>query len=131
MHPSDGVVPSCHSPDVSGPERFREVTRLPNRGYRGRLWKNEEDLRLAAQVQTSLAPKSTARGNVTVDSFYHPVHSIGGDFAVVNWHDHDQVSVLMCDVSGHGIGSALVANRIYSETTAHLRAGVCFSDMFG
>jgi sigma-B regulation protein RsbU (phosphoserine phosphatase) len=91
----------------------------------------EEDLRLAAQVQTSLAPKSTVRGNLTVDSFYHPVHSIGGDFAVVNWHDQDQVSLLMCDVSGHGIGSALVANRIYSETTAHLRAGVCFSDMFG
>jgi hypothetical protein len=45
----------------------------------------------------SLAPKSTVRGNLTVDSFYHPVHSIGGDFAVVNWHDQDQVSLLMTE----------------------------------
>src|SRR5258708_954716 len=117
--------------DISEQARIAKELRSANAKLQERQLEIEEDLRLAAQVQTSLAPKSTARGNVTVDSFYHPVHSIGGDFAVVNWHDHDQVSVLMCDVSGHGIGSALVANRIYSETTAHLRAGVCFSDMFG
>jgi serine phosphatase RsbU (regulator of sigma subunit) len=29
----------------------------------------------------------------------------------------------MCDVSGHGIGSALVANRIYSETLHQLERG--------
>jgi sigma-B regulation protein RsbU (phosphoserine phosphatase) len=39
--------------------------------------------------------------------------------------------LLVCDVSGHGIGSALVANRIYSETTAHLRSGMPFLEMFG
>ena len=117
--------------DISEQVRIANELRTVNEKLQERQLEIEEDLRLAAQVQTSLAPKSTVRGNLTVDSFYHPVHSIGGDFAVVNWHDHDQVSVLMCDVSGHGIGSALVANRIYSETTAHLRAGVCFSDMFG
>src|SRR5260370_13386977 len=115
--------------DISERGRMGKELRSGNAKLQERQLEIEEDLRLAAQVQTSLAPKSTARGNVTVDSFYHPVHSIGGDFAVVNWHGHDQVSVLMCDVSGHGIGSALVANRIYSETTAHLRAGLCCSDM--
>jgi len=38
--------------------------------------------------------------------------------------------LLVCDVSRHGIGSALVANRIYSETTAHLQSGMPFVDMF-
>jgi len=38
--------------------------------------------------------------------------------------------LLVCDVSGHGIGSALVANRIYSEAAAHLRSGIPFVDMF-
>jgi sigma-B regulation protein RsbU (phosphoserine phosphatase) len=38
---------------------------------------------------------------------------------------------MVCDVSGHGIGSALVANRIYSETAAHMRGGMPFLDMFG
>src|SRR6266436_5773553 len=117
--------------DISEQVRVAKELRSANAKLQERQSEIEEDLRLAAQVQTSLAPKSTARGNVTVDSFYHPVHSIGGDFAVVNWHDHDQVSLLMCDVSGHGIGSALVANRIYSETSVHLRAGISFTDMFG
>ena len=117
--------------DISEQVRIANELRAANAKLEERQLEIEEDLRLAAQVQTSLAPKSTVRGNLTVDSFYHPVHSIGGDFAVVNWHDQDQVSLLMCDVSGHGIGSALVANRIYSETTAHLRAGISFTDMFG
>jgi len=68
---------------------------------------------------------------MSVDAFYGPVHSIGGDFALVNSPDQDHLSLLVCDVSGHGIGSALVANRIYSETTAHLRSGMPFLDMFG
>jgi len=68
---------------------------------------------------------------VSVDSFFHPVHSIGGDFALVNSQDNEHVSLLIGDVSGHGIGSALVANRIYSETAAHLRRAMPFTDMFG
>ena len=35
-------------------------------------------------------------------------------------HGDELLSVLVCDVSGHGIGSALVANRIYSETLHEL-----------
>src|SRR3984893_16209411 len=117
--------------DISEQVHIANELRAANEKLQERQLEIEEDLRLAAQVQTSLAPKSQVRGNLTVDSFYHPVHSIGGDFAVVNWHDQDQVSLLMCDVSGHGIGSALVANRIYSETTVHLRTGISFTDMFG
>jgi len=49
----------------------------------------------------------------------------------VNSTDHEHLSLLVCDVSGHGIGSSLVANRIYSETTTHLRSGMPFLDMFG
>src|SRR5260370_18929757 len=67
---------------------------------------------------------------IGVDSFYHPVHTIGGDFALVNSVNHEDLSLLVCDVSGHGIGSALVANRIYSEAAAHLRSGIPVVDMF-
>ena len=35
-------------------------------------------------------------------------------------HSDELLSLLVCDVSGHGIGSALVANRIYSETLHEL-----------
>ena len=116
--------------DISEQIRAEEELRTANAKLQARQMEIEEDLRLAARVQRSLAPKSLAWDSLSVDSFYLPVHSIGGDFALVNSLDHEHLSLLVCDVSGHGIGSALVANRIYSETTAHLRSGMPFVEMF-
>jgi PAS domain S-box-containing protein len=116
--------------DISEQVHAEEELRAANAKLQARQMEIEEDLRLAARVQRSLAPKSLAWDNMSVDAFYHPVHSIGGDFALVNSLDQDHLSLLVCDVSGHGIGSALVANRIYSETTAHLRRGMPFIAMF-
>jgi len=116
--------------DISEQIRAEEELRTANARLQYRQMEIEEDLRLAARVQNSLAPKSLVRDKVSVDSFFNPVHSIGGDFALVNSDEDGRVSLLVCDVSGHGIGSALVANRIYSETTAHLRNDLSFSGMF-
>jgi PAS domain S-box-containing protein len=117
--------------DISEQVRTAEELRSANAQLQKRQMEIEEDLRLAARVQNSLAPRSLIWDTMSVDAFYHPVHSIGGDFALVNSTDREHLSLLVCDVSGHGIGSALVANRIYSETTAHLRTGMPFLDMFG
>jgi len=117
--------------DISDQVRVEEELRSANVKLRERQMEIEEDLRLAARVQNSLAPRPLVWDTMSVDAFYDPVHSIGGDFALVNSPDQDHLSLLVCDVSGHGIGSALVANRIYSETTAHLRSGMPFLDMFG
>jgi sigma-B regulation protein RsbU (phosphoserine phosphatase) len=56
------------------------------------------------------------------------VWSIGGDYGLANPGD-DSLDVLVCDVSGHGISSALVANRIYSETMAQIERGVDLGSM--
>src|SRR5271170_7701714 len=103
--------------DISEQVRAEQELRSVNVELQKRQTETEEDLRLAARVQNSLAPRSLVWNTMSVDTFYHPVHSIGGDFALVNSTDHEHLSLLVCDVSGHGIGSALVANRIYSETT--------------
>ena len=116
--------------DISKQVRAEQELRSANARLQQRQMEIEEDLRLAARVQNSLAPKPQAWDNVSVDSFYHPVHWIGGDFALVNSQDNEQISLVVCDVSGHGLGSALVANCIYSETTSHLRNGTAFIDMF-
>jgi PAS domain S-box-containing protein len=116
--------------DISDQVRAEEELRSANVKLQNRQMEIEEDLRLAARVQNSLAPRSMVCGTMSVDAFYHPVHSIGGDFALVNSLDQDQFSLVVCDVSGHGIGSALVANRIYSATTAHLRSDMPFLEMF-
>jgi len=117
--------------DISRQVSAEEELRSANARLQKRQMEIEEDLRLAARVQNSLAPKSLVCDKMSVDYFFHPVHSIGGDFALVNSHDDGHVSLLVCDVSGHGIGSALVANRIYSEAGAHLRSRMPFQDMLG
>ena len=116
--------------DISEQVQAREELRFANLKLRERQREIDEDLRLAARVQRSLAPKSLVWVGMSVDAFYHPVRSIGGDFAMVDSLDDEHLSLLVGDVSGHGIGSALVANRIYCETAAQLRSGMPFVDMF-
>ena len=117
--------------DISELVRAEKELRSANEKLQERQSEIEEDLRLAARVQKSLTPRSMVSDALSVDVFYHPVHSIGGDFALLNTTDQNQLGLLVCDVSGHGIGAALLANRIYSKTTAHLRSGEPFTDMFG
>jgi PAS domain S-box-containing protein len=104
--------------DISEQVRTTEELRSANAKLQQRQMEIEEDLRLAARVQRSLAPKSLAGDRLSVDSFYHPVHSIGGDFALVDSQDSEHVSLLVCDVSGHGIGSALVAFILFGLSTS-------------
>jgi PAS domain S-box-containing protein len=80
----------------------------------------EQDLTLAARVQQSLAPKPLLWGGLRVDTLYKPSHAIGGDFGVVRPMNQEYLDLLIGDVSGHGISSALIANRIYAETITQL-----------
>jgi PAS domain S-box-containing protein len=88
----------------------------------------EEDLLLAARVQQSLSPKSIAWGAASVETYYQAARTIGGDFGLVTPGD-DYLTMLVCDVSGHGIGSALVANRIYTETVSLIEGGAALTPM--
>ena len=89
----------------------------------------EEDLLLAARVQQSLAPQSLVWDTTSVEAYYQAARTIGGDFGVVA-PGEDYLTLVVCDVSGHGIGSALVANRIYTETIALIEAGATLTSMF-
>jgi len=75
--------------------RAENELRTANAKLEQRQREIEEDLRLAARVQNSLAPKSLVWDKMSVDTFYHLVHSIGGDFALVNSQDREQVSLLV------------------------------------
>jgi phosphoserine phosphatase RsbU/P len=109
--------------DISDVKRAEQELRVANKELEERYQEIQEDLTLAARVQQSLAPKSIVWGGVNVETFYHPVRTIGGDFGLVSALDEDHLNLLVCDVSGHGIGSALVANRIYTEMMTQLRSG--------
>jgi serine phosphatase RsbU (regulator of sigma subunit) len=40
---------------------------------------------------------------------------IGGDYLYARYHPSDQISLMVIDVNGHGIGAALSVNRVYGE----------------
>lgn len=101
--------------DISDQKRAETDLREANSLLEVRQSEIDEELLLAARVQESLAPKSLVWGNVRVETFYQPARTIGGDYGLVIPGD-DWLTLLVCDVSGHGIGSALVANRLYTET---------------
>lgn len=115
--------------DISELKRAEQELREVNKKLEERHQEIQEDLKLAARVQQSLAPKSLVWGGVRVETFYHPVRTIGGDFGLVSSLDDHYLNLLVCDVSGHGIGSALVANRIYTEMMTQLRAGSALDAM--
>ncbi len=106
--------------DISEQKRVQEELRQANVLVERRQREIEEELALAARVQQSLAPASLEWGRVAVEAYYSPVHTVGGDFGLVLPHSDELLTLVVCDVSGHGIGSALVANRIYAETLHEL-----------
>ena len=106
--------------DISAQKRVEEQLRKSNALLEERQREMEAELSLAARVQQSLAPRSLVWNDLAVEAYYSPVHSIGGDFGVVLPQGDEYLKLVMCDVSGHGIGSALMANRIYSEALHEL-----------
>jgi PAS domain S-box-containing protein len=114
--------------DISAQKRAEAALREVNVQLEQRHREIEEDLLLAARVQQSLAPGSLMWGGAAVETFYQPVRTIGGDFGLVAPRP-DHLSLMICDVSGHGIGSALVANRIYTETMSQIERGAALGPM--
>jgi sigma-B regulation protein RsbU (phosphoserine phosphatase) len=106
--------------DITEQKRAEQQLRQANVQLEKRQNEIEAELELASRVQQSLAPQALRWGRVAVETYYMPVRTIGGDFGVVTPHGDTQLSLVVCDVSGHGISSALLANRIYSETLSLL-----------
>jgi phosphoserine phosphatase RsbU/P len=101
--------------DISDQKRTEEKLRTANAQLEDYRRKTEQDLLLATRVQQNLAPKPMLWGCLRVDTFYQPARRIGGDFSLVAPVE-EHLNLLVCDVSGYGISSALVAQRIYLET---------------
>jgi len=115
--------------DITDQKQAQEELRGANHKLKKRAEEIEVELALAARVQHSLTPQSIHWGGVTVETYYMPARTIGGDFGIVSPFEDGNLHMLVCDVSGHGIGSALVANRIYTETMSLLERGTAPSDL--
>jgi len=84
----------------------------------------------ARALHEALFPKAEARGDVRLDYRYEPVRQIGGDFIFARWTPEavegadasdvaadaaQSLTVVLLDVTGHGLSSALTVNRISGE----------------
>jgi len=90
---------------LSETERALEVART----------RRKRELCLAAKVHDSMLPKPVRHDRVLLDVRYVPVDEVGGDYCQAGFSDWETLYVTICDVTGHGIGPALLASRVSSE----------------
>ena len=86
--------------DITAQKRVEPQLRKANSLLEDHQWEIEADLALAPRVQESLAPRSLVWTDLSIDSFYSPARTIGGDFGVVLPQSHDVLSIVVCD--GYG-----------------------------
>ena len=110
--------------DISQQKKAEQSLQEANAQLESRAEEIDRELAIASRVQQSLAPQPLRWGRVAIETYYKPVRTIGGDFGLVFPFDSRQLDLLVCDISGHGISSALLANRIYTETVSLLRHGM-------
>jgi hypothetical protein len=82
---------------------------------RTRLGDLRQDLADARRVHESLLPAPMRDGRIRMDYSYEPMREIGGDYLFAKRHDDGRVLMVLADVVGHGVASALAANRVHGE----------------
>ena len=80
----------------------------------------DHDLSVARQIQASLLPASLPHlPTVELAAFNEPAQQIGGDYYDVVRVDENRVGLAIADVSGKGIGGALLMSVCRSMLRAH------------
>lgn len=74
----------------------------------------ENDIQFARKIQMSLLPKNIPSvKNMEFAYRYEPVLGVGGDFLDIHYREGmNQVGLFICDVSGHGASSAMIASMV-------------------
>ncbi|MFO0846000.1 MAG: SpoIIE family protein phosphatase [Gemmataceae bacterium] len=108
---------------VKLPDKLEVIARIRyhSRGYIALLERNEAYERLAESQKElaaeiagaeryvrSLLPKKW-QGDVSIDWKFVPSAQLGGDMFGYHWIDKEHLAIYLLDVSGHGVGSSLLA----------------------
>lgn len=100
-------------------ERERERQRL------------EQELSIARNIQQALLPQGlTDFPHLDVSGVQHPCHEVGGDYYDVFPIGDDRTAVLIADVSGKGLGAALVTTMLQGALSG-LSTGADPAKVFG
>lgn len=128
---------------VKLPDRIELVARIRHhsRGYIAQLQRNEAYLKLAASQQQlaqeiaeaakyvhSLLPARLMTGPVRIDWQFVPSTQLAGDAFGYHWLDPTHLALYLLDVSGHGVGSALLAVSVLNILTHRTLPDTDFND---
>jgi sigma-B regulation protein RsbU (phosphoserine phosphatase) len=80
-----------------------------------------KELELANRIHKSLIPRSVKHELVDIAVTYLPMLYMGGDYAKFHFEDSDKLLFMLADVTGHGVSSALLVNRIHTEVERMVR----------
>jgi phosphoserine phosphatase RsbU/P len=92
----------------------------------------EEELDNASYVQLRLFPKAAIKKDrgLDISFFYRPYLRVIGDYFDFFRIDEDRTAVVIGDVSGHGLSTAMVLSAVNSITHAILREDLEFNKTF-
>src|SRR5499425_3261542 len=77
------------------------------------------ELEMARQIQLSILPQETPHlHGLEIEARYLPMSSVAGDFYDFLVIDEKHVGILIADVSGHGLPSALIASMLQTAFAA-------------
>jgi sigma-B regulation protein RsbU (phosphoserine phosphatase) len=109
---------------VKLPDRLELLARIRHhsKGYINLLQRNEayqalqasqkllaNEVTQAARYVRSLLPEKRTRGEIRADWRFIPSTDLGGDSFGYDWIDDDHFAFYLLDVSGHGVGPALLS----------------------
>jgi sigma-B regulation protein RsbU (phosphoserine phosphatase) len=105
-------------------EHRRTVQALDDRNQA--LKQINADLADAADYVRTVLPPPLHQGPVRSDWRYIPSTSLGGDAFGYHWLDRHHFGVYLLDVSGHGVGAALLSVTVMNVLRTHALPGTDF-----
>jgi PAS domain S-box-containing protein len=118
----EGTVDDVTELRLAGEKLQRTVEALEQ--TRSRL---ETELSEAASYVRDLLPAPLS-GAIQTDWCYLPCSHLGGDGLGYHWLDEDHFAFYLLDVSGHGVGSALLSISVLNVLRTQLLAATDFRD---
>ena len=118
-----GAVDYIHKPFSEAVVKARVRTHLQLREAHEQIARQliaiNIELEMARQIQLSILPRETPKLNgLDIFARYIPMTSVAGDFYDFIIVDDKHVGILIADVSGHGLPSALIASMLQVALSA-------------
>lgn len=118
-----GAVDYIHKPFSEAVVKARVRTHLMLRDAHAQIAKQlvaiNAEFEMARQIQLSILPRNTPKmPGLEIAARYLPMTSVAGDFYDFIIVDEQHVGILVADVSGHGLPSALIASMLQVALTA-------------